>query len=222
MSFNRKYRVVLAILVCMYVAISAKAGECVDGQRIIIVPSVVKGPVFDGTMGDNIWMRGTLMSGFVSVNKITKPLQQTTARVLYDSKYLYFGIKCAEENMAGIVARSRGQDNSVWKDDEVEIFLDTTNARHVYHHILRNSRDGYRDVKCVSAGDPDGNWTCHTIVKTGHIPNGWCIEIAIPFVELGATPKPGIVWGINVCRGREAGAQEFSAWSSHPAEFRAA
>jgi hypothetical protein len=213
MRFKHRYSVVLVILGCLLLAVAANARGNADSKRTVIIPRVAKGPVFDGVMGDQIWTRGALMSNFVSVTESAKPIQQTTARVLYDAKYLYIGVKCSEENMASIVAQAKGADNGVWKDDEVEVFMDTTNAHHSYYHILRNSRNGYRDVKCVSAGEPDGTWVCHTIVKTGQVPGGWCLEIAVPFADLGSTPKPGIVWGINVCRGREAGGQEFSAWS---------
>ena len=34
--------------------------------------------------------------------------------------------------------------------------------------------------------------------------SGWTVEMAVPFDALGATPKPGDVWGVNVMRLRRA------------------
>ena len=44
----------------------------------------------------------------------------------------------------------------------------------------------------------------------------WTLELAIPWAALGRAPKPGELWGFNLCRSRQAkglAQREYSAWS---------
>ncbi|HEY3298066.1 MAG TPA: sugar-binding protein, partial [Armatimonadota bacterium] len=219
MLFRLKYSVVLVMLASLLLSIAVGASAGSDGNRTIIIPQVTQGPVMDGIMGDKLWASGALMSDFVDVSGSSKPIQQTTARLLYDSKNLYIGIKCSESNMAGISARARGADSSAWKDDCVELFLDSANTRQVYYHLIRTSNGAYYDLKSVAASQSNGNWTSSAVVKTGVFPGGWSIEIAIPFSDLGVSPSAGMEWGINVCRARQAGTQENSSWNPTRGKF---
>lgn len=215
---SRKGVFVLAVLGCMLFCMSAGAVVSMDGKRTVTIPQVANGPVLDGVLGDPVWQNGAEMSGFTNVYDASKPVQQTRVRALYDSKYLYLGIKCDEDSMKTLVSKGRGYDSGVWNDDDVEIYLDATNARHTFCHLSRNPHGAYVDVQTLPGGASDG-WDFHGITKTGSATNWWSIEIAIPFSDLGVTPTPGMVWGINVCRSRRAGAQEFSAWSPSPGTF---
>ena len=219
MLFRHRYVVILAIIATLFCAVSASAGESVEGKRTLIIPHVDKAPVFDGVLGDSAWKGGALMSEFTSINETSTPIQQTTVRALYDSKYLYLGIKCYENNMAGLIAKCRGADSRIWTDDDVELFLDTTNTKHMYYHLTRNPFGAYADNQSTTGGASESSWASHCIVKTGRDSDGWIVEMAIPFDDLGVSPTPGIVWGINVCRGRLAGTTEYSAWSPTPGKF---
>jgi len=46
----------------------------------------------------------------------------------------------------------------------------------------------------------------------------WSIEFAVPFEGLGVKPKPGDVWGFNLCR-TETRLREYSAWAYTPGAF---
>ena len=47
----------------------------------------------------------------------------------------------------------------------------------------------------------------------------WSLEVAIPWADLGATPRPGKIVGFNVCRDRNIGEKEWTNWSRTKSGF---
>lgn len=217
--FYRRYNGVLIVLACVLLVVLSLAQTKADGKRSTVIPQVANGPVLKGDLSDPIWSKGAVLSGFTSLEKVKTPIQATTARVMYDSKNLYIGILCHEVNMSGLAMRSRGRDGSVWRDDGVEILVDTSNAENMYYHFFANAVGGYYETKCSGKTGDGGEWHGAFQVKSARRSDGWTAEFAIPFSELGITPAKGLVWGLNVCRNRVAGSQELSAWSPTPKGF---
>jgi hypothetical protein len=219
MLFYRWYKGVLITLACLLVSGVASAASRPFVRPDVIIPQVAKGPVLKGNLSDPVWNKGALLSGFSPMGKFSSPIQQTSVRVLYDSKYLYLGVHCNESNMSSLVARSRGRDGSVWKDDVIEVLIDTTNAQHGFYHFFMNPVGGYFSTKCVGGGGSSSEWHGKVIVKAVRLSKGWTAELAIPFSDIGIAPVNGLKWGINVCRNRIAGPQELSTWSPSPWGF---
>lgn len=219
MLFHRWYRVVLATLVCAITVGAASAGTKPFVRPSVVIPKLTAGPVLKGDMSDPLWKKGALLSDFAPMGKVKTTIQQTSVRVLYDSKYLYLGVQCSESNMSSLVARSRGRDGSVWKDDVIEVLVDTSNAQHGFYHFFMNPVGGYFATKSVARGGSSSEWHGKIKIKASRLSKGWVAEAAIPFSDIGIPPTKGLVWGLNVCRNRIAGPQELSTWSPSPWGF---
>ncbi len=214
MSSLRRSVAVLAILVLCGLPSLGRAAT-----SAVTIPFVAKGPVLHGDLSDPVWSKGALLSGFVGLKEGQSLTQQTQARVLYDAHYLYLGVRCDESDPAGMVRTIKERDGLVWQDDSIELLLDTANAHHTVYHIIANSLGTLYDEKCVDTDRNVPAWNGNCRVKAGKVAGGWVLEFAIPFKDLGIVPCPGLVWGLNICRSRMAGAQEYSSWSPTPGGF---
>ena len=200
-------RRIAAVVTLVFLALGASAST-----RTVTIPFAAKPPV---TAAD--FEAGALLSDFTSI-KDSAGIQPTEARLLYDSKFLYIGVRCTEPHMSGLVANVKDQDGRVWLDDCVEILLDTANAHHICYHIMVNPIGAVADEVSVDADHSQDAWNSNCRVKAGKTKDAWTLRIAIPFDAMGIKPSPGLVWGLNICRGRPGG-NEYSAWSPTPGGF---
>jgi hypothetical protein len=91
----------------------------------------------------------------------------------------------------------------------VELFLDPGATGRDSWELVVNSRGAYVD----NGPDQDQDWNPQWH-RAAHVGEGsWSVEMAIPFAAVGASPKPGDLWGINFCRNRQVKPAEGSAWS---------
>ena len=123
-------------------------------------------------------------------------------KLLYNSDYLYFGIRCYDSEPDKIIAYQLNRDVSLRSDDYVNIVIDTfNNYRSGYFFMInpRGSRsDGFID-KRSSTGHPsrdwDGIWEGEAFLDD----KGWTAEIALPYKTLSFDPT-GNTWGLNIER----------------------
>jgi hypothetical protein len=160
--------------------------------------------------------------------------QATTMRLLYNDRILYVAFH-AEDTY--IKATRVNRDDSIWKDDCLELFISPAGTRHQYYEIncnplntvfdacLLNSRTRYGDtgpIKWLSA------FNVKDLVLMAYVEGEknkqgagkyWRTEYAIPLSEMwGATnipPKKGDMWLMNAFRtdSPAEGKFEGSAWS---------
>lgn len=211
MNTLRKVALILLIL--------TTAAQARSPQAVTLVPQVAKGPAITGDLSDPVWQRGQAFGGFRLIKDGKPATQPTAARVLYDADYLYVGVTCHEANLTGIIAQVKDRDGQVWADDCIEFLLDTANSKRSCYHFIVNSIGTLFDERCISADRGDASWDSRAVVKTGLTGGAWTVEMAIPFKDLGFAPTPGLVWGMNICRARYAGTQEFSACYPTPDGF---
>jgi hypothetical protein len=149
------------------------------------------------------------------------PGQETEVKVLYNQKYLYFGILCKDSlGRKAIRATDFIRDFDETKHDLLSLAFDgfndkrnamvfATNAYGVQRDLLAFD-DLYYDI------DWDGLWT----VRTNRTNAGWTAEIAIPWKTLRYPKTTDTVqtWGFNIYRNRRL-TNEISAFSPYPRVF---
>jgi len=142
---------------------------------------------------------------------------QTSFRVGYGDACLYLGVYCDEPNTAKLVPAAAGRDSSgCFRGETIEVFVDPKHTHSDYYQLAVNLAgsffDGHRN---------DPSWNSTTKLATKIVKQGWELELAIPWKELGIeAPKPGMLVGFNVCRDRYAGGdREWSNWSQSMANF---
>ncbi len=157
--------------------------------------------VIDGDLSDAAWQQAPVVSGFrISALEVLAS-NQTEFMVLRNADTLYFGVRCHEENMAGLVATVTMRDGRVWYDDDVELFFDVDHDHDDFCQLMANSLGTRFDAKTGSS-----TWDTEWEAAASTEADAWLLEVAIPFASLGAEPPAiGDIWGMNVCRERQAG-----------------
>ncbi|MGH9631705.1 MAG: carbohydrate-binding family 9-like protein, partial [Bryobacteraceae bacterium] len=168
--------------------------------------------VVDGRLNDTAWNgAGTLKFQF-PWDQQTGAKQETAARLLWDDEFLYAGYYCTD---ADIVAHFGNQDDPVYRDDAVEIFINPQPEQTFYYGMEMNAKAVLYDYFFAFPGplikrldftgerlatDLRGTLNAH-----GDKDEGWSLEVAIPwsnFEELAKKlpPEPGAVWTANLNR----------------------
>lgn len=175
----------------------------------------IDGPIIiDGQVEEEAWAAATKLDNFAFTWwKDGDPPQQTTeARLLWDDQYLYLAFTCKDAN---ILAKRRGRDSKVYRDDCVEIFAspDFSNPQNYFNlemNVLGEQLDQYRPQgKLIGKWNPEGIKIATQIHGTLNQPldidEGWTLEAAIPFKLFPETlpngkPKVGDRWRLNLSR----------------------
>ena len=167
---------------------------------------VTRGPLIDGDLRDPCWKGAREYAGLVTLQTHEPARPLTKFKVLYDDRRLYFGIECAEPNMAGLAANVAEDDNGrIWADDAVEIFLDPAGRKDDDYHFILNTRGARFDEKVTHGGGMvvwDADWD----VGIKKRKSSWTAEVAIPFYSLEIIPRvTPTSWRFNIVRSRRAG-----------------
>jgi len=187
---------------------SAIRAAFLRAKRHLVVPKAGSPPAIDGVLDDVAWKHAARIEQFFLVGGSGNPTVRTTLLATYDSEYLYVAFACEEgKRRKPIVGRG-----DIWRDDEVEIYLDTENQRKGYKQLIVNAGGDKMELSW-----PGGGWNVGAIARaTIAEGSGWTVEIALPFRGLGKIPSPGDTWAANFCRYRPEGADfplELITWA---------
>lgn len=185
-------------------------------------------PLLDGVVTDGEYGALAPETNFVLLRTgaIRSPTQ-TKFHVAWDDRKFYLAIVADERNAQAIATPQRGRDGEIWKDDYVDIFIDTNHDLESYFQFAVNLNKERYDARCGPGCGQWGDisWNAEWEVAAKAERDHYVIEIAIPFGELkAATPKSGERWGLNIGRARSpliAGGehQEHSQWAMTPGDY---
>ena len=171
-------------------------------------------PVINGKLDESFWDG---ISPFkINLDKATGDTCQiiALAKVAYDNDYIYIGVKCEEPAMDKILDAVSIHDGPVWNENEIELFFDIKNSQKNFKQILVNSLGTITDIESVN-GKADMKWESGARASVAKNENNWTLEMRIPFKTLsGGIPRPGSIWGFNVCRIRNIDKmREYYCWN---------
>lgn len=129
----------------------------------------------------------------------------TEVRVLYDKRYIYFGVYCKDTMGAkGVRVQDFRRDFQDSHSDMFSIQLDPQNLKQYCVSFHTTPLGTQRDLQVFNDNFQDPNWDALWRVKTTITDSGWFAEYAIPFVSLRYNlPKSEteeVVWGITFSR----------------------
>ena len=168
--------------------------------RIIKAVRVAKPPAIDGKLDDAVWKEAQEITGFTRHKSDERAAYQSFGYVLYDDAHLYVGMKCLLPKGVKPRGEARPHDGNIWRDDVVEVMLDPDRTRSGYYQLVVNAYGATFDAFRRGDDYEDDAWNGEWAGKS-HIGDGFfSVEMAIPFHNLGITPRVGPTWGINLCR----------------------
>ena len=162
---------------------------------------VASAPVIDGVLTEGEWSQATSLSLVhqVEPSEGAPASERTDVYLAYDRETLYLAFDARDRTPAAIRGAVSKRDD-LSRDDYVEVWLDTYDDRR-RAYLLRVSAAGVQeDGIYTDSTTNDLTWD-GVFRSAGRVgPEGYVVEIAIPFRSLrfagGATPR----WGLHLFR----------------------
>jgi hypothetical protein len=176
------------------------------------------GPLLiDGKDSDLGWRTATSSGEFPTAEGSPDPSGKTVAKMTWDERALYLFISSDDTDVA---SQYKNQDDPLWKEDTVEIFIDADANRHGYVELQVNPNNAHFDTWWpeTRAQPDDKTYTANlesavqvhgTLDNRNDTDQGWDVEIAIPWaavkgkddaMNVHLPPLPGDTWRLNVVR----------------------
>jgi hypothetical protein len=175
----------------------------------------VSGPIkLDGKLDERAWEDAQPVKEFAAFWQKRQAKSATTARLLWDDRFLYFSATMED---ADLFALTKERNGMTWEDDVFELFFKPHADKPAYYEFQVNALNtalelalpsrgagGYRRFAPLtksgleSAVKLQGTLNDHTDVDTG-----WAVEGRIPwkaFNMTGGAPDAGDKWRFALCR----------------------
>ncbi|TMI81479.1 MAG: hypothetical protein E6H10_11605, partial [Bacteroidetes bacterium] len=186
-------------------------------DRSIAVHKTFLNITVDGNLNDEAWQFSAMADSFINKwpTDTGKARLQTTVKVTYDARFIYFGIR-AEMTDKDPVIQSLKRDVNPYYSDGVSVVIDPSGKGTSGYTFGVNAADaqmeGIVEVNSDSF-DWDTKWYSATKIQAGY----WTAEMAIPFKSI-RFPKTEKQWGINFIR-NDMTNNCFSTWNQVPIQF---
>src|SRR6266536_2706623 len=172
-------------------------------SRSIVAARVDKPPELDGTLTDAAWQDAGFINSFHQREPFERQpaTEKTEVRVLYDSRFVYFGIRCFDSEPKKIVATELRRDADFSVDDNFTVLISPNDDKRNGYTFTSNPLGTQFDALISDEGrgnDPnwDGIWKSNAQVTS----DGWTATIAIPFSTLNFKTSNNVTIGINFRR----------------------
>ncbi len=128
----------------MIVALLAASCVCVQAAEFYTPPVVSvalldKAPEVDGTVGSQEWGQVAMLSDFITLGGQASATPPTVVYLGYTNEALYVGATLFDPNPQQLRREVTQRDGEVWRDDCLELFVDTTGDRQNYAHLAVNA-----------------------------------------------------------------------------------
>jgi len=199
----------------LFFANLAVAGDGSCPQITPLIVDTAAGKIrIDGKLDDDLWQQAASDAGFKLANGKV-PKSKTRLLIARDDKKLYLAIECfADQQVLSALKANitRHDDVEIWKDDDVEFFVDPTGKRKSYYQIIVNSVGTTCDSYRPWPGEmvPSWNPQYQSAAKVGD--KSWTVELALPLTAFKFTKKFAGEWAFNVLCSRK-GFKENVYWS---------
>jgi hypothetical protein len=155
----------------------------------------------DGHLDEDVWALATPITQFRQQEPVEggEPSEPTEIRVLYDDEALYIGAMLFDSDPDGILAYQLQRDAGLGTDDRF-MWIITTFADNRTGYFFETNPVGLLGDGLIEGGGGfnkrwNGLWNMRTVI----LPEGWSVEVRIPFSTLNFDPELD-TWGINFQR----------------------
>lgn len=221
--FNTLVKLLVAIALAATFCFSQdETGKQTTRAKIVIppekaspvnIPRFDEPPVIDGVLDESVWKTAAKFENFIQTEPgdLLPPSRETIAYMGYDSKHLYIAFFCFDEpdKIRATVAKR----DAVGGEDYVGVFLDTfDDQRRAY--ILQFNPLGIQADGIKTAGSQGSDFSVDIVMESkGAIhPNGWSVEVKIPFKSLRYKSGKDKTWGVDFWRRIDRFNREIDGW----------
>ncbi|MBI4455659.1 MAG: carbohydrate binding family 9 domain-containing protein [Acidobacteria bacterium] len=190
-------------------------------EKVAIAIRVNKPPHVDGLLNEDSWESVPKSTDFLQRDPHEgEPASEATeVKILYTNQSLFFGITCYDSDPAAVLARELQRDSAFDNDDNISILLDTFHDHRSAFLFRTNPLGAQYDALITDEGRVTNvNWDEKWNVAAGITPQGWAVEIEVPFKTLRVTQQQEQLWGIDferIIRRKN----EFTYWSNYKRGF---
>lgn len=201
---------VLSLVLALAVGANCPCVFAQDGTPTYAVPRASGALVIDGEL-DAAWEKAPLIEFVFPWESQTGAKQKTTARMLWDDRYLYVFYDCEDDDIVALYTR---RDDPTYRDDAVEIFINPKPSQETtYYGLEMNAGAVLYDYVAVMPRTFYKRFQMEGIQLAVHVSGtrnvrgdkdrGWTLELAIPwenFETLATRPKAGDRWKAQLNR----------------------
>ena len=156
-------------------------------KRLGVNPVATTPPRIDGLIDDACWKAVEPVSGFYQHDPINggPASEETLVWAAYDRDNLYFAFLMKDAQPGKIWAELTPR-NEFENNDSISLIIDAYNDKRTSISFAVNPRG-------VQKNSVETIWKSEAVMR----PDGWSVEMAIPFKSLRFSAKKLEVWGIN-------------------------
>ncbi len=145
------------------------------------------------------WEKAAPLPEFFDVQG--QPLdEKTRVSLRWDNDALHLRFVLEDKNPAEIKATASGHDQSIFGDDNVEMFIDNPRQPGRYFHLVFNSKGARYDASSDGAMNFDKSWNPAWSVAAQVAKDHWTAEVTLPFDSFGFTPQTNAAWNMSFTR----------------------
>jgi len=168
-----------------------------------------------GKMDDPLWLQAmpVELTWEIMPGENQPAKQKTTAWVLYNNDYLYFGFRCYDSLPSAIRANLADRDK-MFNDDFVVVSIDTYNNYQKGLEFAVNPYGIQGDLMMMGSGneDPSYDMVWHSAASMDE--EGWTAEMAIPFSVFAFNSAAIQDWTITLCRSMPRDSRYLLSWTT--------
>ncbi len=176
----------------------ATAQPAPPAQPRLVAIRAEAAPRVDGSLDDAVWQMAPAASDFRQRAPVDlgDPTERTEVRVAYDATTLYLAVHCFDREPGKIRAAILERGGRIDKDDNVRIAIDTFFDRKNAYIFEMNPLGTQDDALLTDERTTNWDWNGVYRSEARITPDGWTLEVAIPFTTIrfpeGAAPTMGI------------------------------
>jgi hypothetical protein len=173
----------------------------VEKAQPVRVARFDKAPTIDGKLDEDVWKHAVVLKDFyqTSPGDNIAPSKPTEVLIGYDSRFLYLGIHAFDDpdKVRATVAK---RDDVLDTEDSVRVLLDTFNDQRKAYVLCFNPFGIQQDGIRTEGSGVDFSVDIVMESKGAITPDGYAVEVAIPFKSLRYEAGKDKLWGVQVFR----------------------
>ena len=212
---SMKLFVVPVFLICVLGSSASHAAESSKNQKSFSVNAVKiqSDIVLTGKLSDPQWrLAPTVECPYkIQPGENTPATQRTYVKILYNSRFIYFGFVCADSAPSAIRAHISDRDNN-FGDDFVFAALDTYKDNQRAYEFVANPY-GIQGDLMRTGNNEDASWDAVWYSKATINDTGYVVEMAIPFKSIHFPSKKLQDWTIALIRNFPRASRQQFSWT---------